>query len=71
MDRQTVFLDPAAVWLAAGETGLDLRIEDETVLVEVQEQDLAGFQPSFGPDLFRGDVQHPGLAGQDEQAVFT
>ena len=71
VDRQAVLLHPAPVGTAAGQPGLDLGVLHEPVVVQVEEQYLAGLQTALALHLLRRDIQHAGLAGQHEKAVFT
>ncbi len=63
-------LQPLLVGMALGELGLDLVVGNETTLLEVDQQHLAGLQPPLGDDLVLGDRQHAHLGRHHDAVVL-
>ena len=64
-----VVLDPVTVRALARDFGLDFAVGDDAVLLQVHQEHAPGLKASPAEDLVAGNVQHPGLAGHDHQAV--
>ena len=62
-------VDPLAVGVQAADLLLDLRVGDDTALLEVDQQHLARLQAPLGDDLLLGNRQHAGFRGHHDEPV--
>ena len=67
---QLAGVQPVVVRRLGGELGLDLGVVDDPAAVGVHEEHPARLQPALADHGGRVQVQHPDLAGQDDQAVL-
>ena len=62
--------DPPRVGLSRGGLALDLVVVDDFALGGVDEEHLPGLKAPLRDDVLRRDVEHPELAGQDDEAAL-
>jgi hypothetical protein len=62
-------VQPFAVGLLAAQVYFDLVVGDDAALGRVDQEQLAGLQPTLGDDLGRRHVEHTAFAGEDDAVV--
>ncbi len=65
-----VFVQPQAVGLLGGDLLLEFLVRHDSALFGVNQKHAARLQPVFLQHPLRRDVEHPHLAGHDDQVVF-
>ena len=69
LEHDLGLFEPLPVGMGARQRLLDLGVGDDAMLVQVDEQHLAGLQAPLGDDAFLGNGQHAHLGGEHEEAV--
>ena len=64
-----VLIQPLAVGLPPGQLHLHLFVGDDLFAHRIHQQHLAGLEPGLAQNLFRGNIQHAHLTGQNQPSV--
>ncbi len=65
-----VFLGPAAIRLAAGDVVFEFGVKQETLVLQIAVDHLAGLEASLADHFGGGNVQHAGFRSENEKAVL-
>lgn len=68
-ERDPLLLEPSSVGSLFGDLLFDLGISENSILAEVDEEDLAGLDATFAGNIFGRDVEHADFAREDDSLI--